>query len=693
METSRTLRIIAVTAALSLLAVPAAGAAPGRGHPGPDRSADKAIQLAQPELLRDRSVRGRARPGTLAADPGVALAPCPEDDGWLCGTVDVPFDRAESGGRELPIAFAVLPRSNPTSTATDAVFLTDGGPGVSNVANRWFLGFLGGGLNDDRDLVVVDHRGTGQSGAIDCPKLQNLFEGVVTQEDAVRAIGACGRQLGDDADRYGSGDVAMDLEAVRAALSYDQISFYGLSYGGVFVSAYAVRYPGRLRAAILDAPTPVTDDRHEWTWGTEIPPAIAEGVGLDCRRAPACHAAQPNADTALARIADILRDRPVSGWVRVSDVGRRRVTADMEALAWLSRGNWINNGELAAAAKALGRGDRRPLLRLAAETLHLGGVGGSAPPEFDSLGNNAAVFCNDADPVWDRGDPRSTREAKYAAAYAALAAADAFAPFTAEAWTEYFWPRWCLRWPAPDRFVPAIPDGATVPAGVPALMLTGDRDTQVPTDMSRELLEVFPAAHHVEAAGAAHPAAGWSECARELFHAFVRTLTPPAADDCDEPANVVPTTSKFPEHARGAAPATPAPGDRSRPVHRKIATVVVQTVRDAWLRSFRVPGARGGLTALRGGGGSFDYRDFSGRPALIWLDQAQLARNVAVSGRTTWHLFGANGLRFIVDVDGPRGEDGWLRARGKFGFSGPYRDFRVTGELGGRHVEVTVPAN
>ena len=58
------------------------------------------------------------------------------------------------------------------------------------------------------DLIVVDNRGTGRSGAINCPRLQ-AGKGVYARE-----VGRCARRLGRRANAYGTGAAADDLAAV-----------------------------------------------------------------------------------------------------------------------------------------------------------------------------------------------------------------------------------------------------------------------------------------------------------------------------------------------------------------------------------------------------------------------------------------------------------------------------------------------
>ncbi|MET0997182.1 MAG: alpha/beta fold hydrolase [Marmoricola sp.] len=690
---TRTALVVAAAATLSLINPP--GAAPAVGERRDDSSwsvPDHRSPRSGPyaELRREKTVATqRATQSTAAAlssRPDVKLAPCEEDPAWLCGAIKVPFDRAHPAGRKLSLAFAVLPHSNPDSTRTDPVFASDGGPGSSNVfvGTRGFLGFINQGLTADHDLVVVDHRGTGSSGAVNCPTLQATLGQLLANDPdgAIAEVGRCGRQLGGAADRYGSGDIAMDLDAVRAALGYRKINLYGLSYAGTFLSAYATRYPERLRSLVIDSGTPATDPRHSWSWGLDIPHSYAATVGLDCRRAPQCAKEQPNARTALSRLAKAVRRHPVTGTADVSDLGPRTVTVDERKLISVAAID-LNQAELAAVATALERGDKAPLVRAAAE-LELFSFQPEDPQVF-SEGGSVATFCNDNDFVWNRTDPVPVRRAKYERALAALGP-HTFAPFTRDAWTAWAVIGLCLNWPAPDRFVPAVAKGAQV-AGVPTLIISGDFDTNVPTATTRELLRIFPRATFQVIPGAGHPAAGWSDCARAGMSEFMSTLSTAQVRSCDEPAWVFETTSKFPLTAADATPAKARAGDRSTKLDRQVAAATVQAVRDVWLRVFRIGGV-GTVTGLRGGDADYDITFPAG---FAQMHGVRFARDVSVSGDTEIN-FEEQVTRFTATVDGPGNRDGNLTAVGGFG-SGIYTDFLVTGTLGGRRIVVAVPAN
>jgi pimeloyl-ACP methyl ester carboxylesterase len=695
MTTVRLARVLTVTVAATALALPAVvSAAPAqlpsgppepqswRKGPGPVVSAADASG-ADTGTPREAPASG-ADVTRLAVAPRVPTQPCPEDPAWLCGKVKVPLDRAEPSAGRIPIAFEIFPQQGQGPALTDPILMTAGGPGDSASAKRYFLQYIAGPLLEDRDLVLIDNRGTGKSRPIDCPRLQ---DGVRNHRDFIDSVGACGRRLRDQADRYGTGDVAMDVEAVRRALGYPRINYYGGSYASVAAQAYAVRYPSRLRSVVVDSGMPVNDPEHIWTWGTHIPGALDRYITLSCVRVPECAAAHPDADRAFTGLMRRVARNPVVGAARDQDGNRRRVTVgelQLGAIAYV--GHWLNGGEIAAAADALRMRDRKPLLRLAAETPVW--PGDSGDPAGFSAGNNAAAFCNDAGAVWERTDPVSVRREKYRDALRAFPS-DRFAPYTRRAWTTQFPSDFCLKWPSPDRFVPAVPPGATV-TGIPILLIVGDLDTAVPTETTEALLDVFPHAELVTVAGAGHTAAGWSDCAHGIVNHFFATLDVGDTSCTEEPSFVPAAVSQFFRTSADATPARRLDGDESSRRHRLVATSTVRAVQDAWLRSFRQVDAVADGPGLRGGTFRADYESFADH-AEIRLRGVRFTRDVAVTGRSTF-AYATNGVRMRVRVDGPGRLDGTIRANGTYGPGAPFAAFTVSGLIGESSLEVEVPA-
>jgi pimeloyl-ACP methyl ester carboxylesterase len=120
-----------------------------------------------------------------------------------------------------------------------------GGPGYTTTGRRELGLFLFGQNLDVHDILGIDNRGRGFSGTIDCQELQH---GTAPFGDAEAD---CAAQLGTSASFYGTGDIAMDSDAVRAALGYDKVDYFGGSYGGEDVTAYATRFGEHLRSIVM----------------------------------------------------------------------------------------------------------------------------------------------------------------------------------------------------------------------------------------------------------------------------------------------------------------------------------------------------------------------------------------------------------------------------------------------------------
>ena len=566
-----------------------------------------------------------ALPGVASAAPTAVFGTCPVGaaSGAKCGTVAVPLDRSDASSPTIPIAFVLTPHTG-AGPAVSTIVMSNGGPGISNIASDPLWRARLAPALADHDLLAIDHRGIGASAAIDCPALQHV------QGDQLDAARACGASLGAASDRYGSGDVADDVDAVRAALGIDEIDYYGVSYGPVDVRAYAYRHPEHLRAAVLDSPDFSSDDAFFRT----LPGAMAKITVRVCRRSPACSAGEKHPARTLARLVARVRSHPVTGTGRDAAGHAHRVKVDEIGLLNLLYDDYfadpafLNQGELFAAAHALDAGDRTPLLRLAAESTPPTDFGPSTGSS--SVGADYAVFCSDSNFPWDTSAPEATRRAQYEAAARAVPDS-ATAPFTVAAWTGFVASQpvllipgadACTSWPAPRRPEPPFPPEQPWPAGVPALLMGGELD-YLDVAAERTLLRVFPAGTpFVTIANGGHVTSLWSPCAAGIAVHFLQTLQPgdtTCASDTRGPTGMpfgaalgtlqIQGVSGFPRRA-GRHP-------------RRVAALAWATVRDAAYRSFRLAGPKG--RGLRGG-------TFRLRKDRIVLRGARFARDVRVTG-------------------------------------------------------------
>ena len=111
--------------------------------------------------------RPGAQPAAFALKPRtigtVPLEPCRTVDGnteGLCGTVSVWENRELRHGRHLALKVMVLPALQ--GGASDAFFPLAGGPGQSAIETYPAMGYTNA-IRRDRDVVLVDQRGTGGS--------------------------------------------------------------------------------------------------------------------------------------------------------------------------------------------------------------------------------------------------------------------------------------------------------------------------------------------------------------------------------------------------------------------------------------------------------------------------------------------------------------------------------------------------
>jgi pimeloyl-ACP methyl ester carboxylesterase len=609
-----------------------------------------------------------------AVEPTAVYASCPggTPSGARCGTVTVPVDRAHPGGAAIPIAFQLYPATDTARPAVSTIVSSNGGPGVSNIASAGFWLSRLEPLMGRHNFLAVDHRGIGASQAIDCPGLQHV------QGDQAAAARQCGAMLGAGAYRYGSGDVADDIEAVRRALHLDKIDYYGVSYGAVDVRAYAYRYPQHLRSAILDSPFNSEDAAFVRT----LPTTMARISVLICRRSPSCSAGNPTPQKTFTALVRRLRQYPVTGIGYDADGTPHQLTADEHALLAILYNNYfadpafLNQGEIFAAATALRRADATPLLRLLAESPPPTDFG---PPDGGvSVGADYAVYCADSRFPWNKYAPEQTREAQYQAALNALPR-QATTPFTPSAWAGFIASQpvllipgsdACVPWPTPTRPDPPFPDNQAFPSSVPALLLGGGLD-YLDINSERGLMPLFHSGKFVAVANAGHVTTWWNPCAQAIAVRFLETLhtgdTGCAGDTRGTMGNPfgaatgklqLQGVARFPTTARQADPAVndPAQGLHTPVLDRRIANVTWQTIVDAVYRLPRMTGATG--RGLRGGSYTVTRAATTRR---IDYRQDRFTNDVQVSGHII--LDADNAITGAVTVAGPRGHAGTLTIR------------------------------
>lgn len=613
-----------------------------------------------------------------AMAPNIIPAVCPEPTASLCGYLPVPLDRDNPGGAKINIYFEVYPHTN-AGPAQSAILVNFGGPAGSTTGSRDSAQYLFASNLDVHDLLLVDDRGSGLSGTIDCKELQQGTAPFALAE------GNCAAQLGAGASRYGSGDVAKDMDAVRAALGYDKIDYFGASYGGADASAYATRFGEHVRSIVMDAPLAANavNEFVRSQFRTHSDPRM---VRLVCARSLLCNPDHPDADDEFVLLIQSIQNHPVEGDTHDASGNPVHVRVDEDALlnfVVTYPQNFVNTGEILAAGAALQDGDTAPLLRLAAEgsfTL----IGDSGDPTGFSAGDYYARVCADAQNPWDWSDLVAERQEQYAEAISDLPT-NFFAPFSRSAATGILYSiagHECLWWQIPTPPSPMVPPHAVYPR-VPTLVLDGDIDNRVPLEESEGVADLFPHSIFVKVVEAGHYTIDYSLCAQGLVAQFIENLH--ADTSCaSTPYQIFPAVGRFPVLAKDANPAKvdTSGSNQINLNERKVVTVSVATAIDALQRSIIGSGTGVGLR-------SGTFQTTYGASWTTILMGCEFATDVIVNGTVTWGADDSIIADLVISGSGTAG--GTLHITGFWNNPGPFGMFQISGTLGGKNVAVLVP--
>ncbi len=581
----------------------------------------------------------------------------------------------------IGIHVQVAPHTGRIATPKGAVFATSGGPGNSITGGNGemypFRDFVLAPLTTHYDLVFIDQRGVGHSGAINCPQWQH-------RQPTYTAAQRCFDSLGARRNFYSTAAVADDIDDVRSALGYDKIVVMGGSYAGNDMVSYAVRHRSHVAAVVVGSPyLPVGAD----AFGSSTPKAIPAVVDRLCQRTVDCRRQTPDPSGQLAWLVQRLRNHPVSGLGYDYAGTPHHVEVTEGSLLHIVTSDqfpFLGQGEVAQAAVALRHGDAVPLLRLAAEALRGPGSFDSGDPRDFSAGDNIVRYCLDNNFPWDETAALSVRQAQYAQAFADQPAR--YGLFSKEAWAaplpESFFPDPCIMAPWKTQ-LPYAP--GTRVSGIPTLVLTGDVDLVVPTSDSRRAANVLTDSTLITVKTAGHNPWFWRDCASQIVQRFIRTGT---ADDLCAHAPLLPLwqVGGFPTSVDQAPPARRRAGDQSRVGDRRLATIGVWTVLDVIHREYAEGSGTG--VGLRGGTTTLTFGDYP-TPDVFGLQHVKFTEDVVVNGTG------------FSDWDGNFGGDVTLRrddgTSGTLNFIGLWYNpdatvFAVRGTIDGRTIRLAVPA-
>lgn len=406
-------------------------------------------------------------------------------DDARCGFIAVPVDYDHPDGDVAQLAMIRFPAAK---DKIGSLVINPGGPGESGIEAA--VGMLAGlpkRIRDRFDLVGFDPRGVASSRpAVWCnsdadndrlrtlPQVDYSPAGVAdieneTKQYVQRCIDKTGKNF---LANIGTVNVARDLDAIRAGLGDDKLTYLGYSYGTRIGSAYAEAYPQNVRAMILDgAVDPNADPIQEALRQAEAFQGAFNDYAADCAAAPSCPL---GADPAKAvdvyhNLVDPLVDKPAKTkdprGLSYPDAIVGTIMALYSPTFWTHLTDGLS--ELAG-----GRGDT--LLMLADLYMRRNAQGHYT----NATDARVAVNCVDQPPVKDRAkvieEDRRSRE---------VAPFLSYGKFTGDAPLGT-----CAFWPVPPTTEPHV---ISVPDLPPPMVVSTTRDPATPyqagVDLAKQL--------------------------------------------------------------------------------------------------------------------------------------------------------------------------------------------------------------
>ena len=447
-------------------------------------------------LLAVLVLGGCSQPTQLSATD--RLKPCTGNDTPVdayCGTLTVYENRATGQGRQIDLNIVLLPALR-ADAAPDPLFFLAGGPGQGAAKMAKGLREMFRQVLTDRDIVLVDQRGTGKSRPLECADEDDSLKAMGrTEADAIAMLKQC--LAGYDADvRLYTTAIAMDdLDDVRAFLGYEKINIYGGSYGTRAGLVYLRQHGDRVRTAVLDGVAP-TNMRLPLFFPRDVQRAL-DLLLADCAANAACNTSYPNLQARLGALMARLEKAPPTVAVVHPRTGERGdLTMTARLLANVLAGTLyipMASSLVPALIERAEQDDFQGLLALAS-------IGDSGGPANMSVGMQLSVICAEDAPRITPAD------------VAKESAGSLFGPYVMRLQQDAcdFWPRGEVA----DTFY------EPVTSAVPTLVMSGELDPVTPPVWGEEIAKHLSNAKHIVMPGTGHTAGG-TGCGLRIIRAFL----------------------------------------------------------------------------------------------------------------------------------------------------------------------------
>ncbi len=446
---------------------------------------------------------------TRGAGAAIETEACRLSSRWLttvsaqCGTLTVPEDPANPEGRQIKLFVARIPALSGTPQS-DPLLLISGGPGQATTDLYLALRVAFEPIRRDREIILLDQRGTGRSARLSCAAADVQDLDTATLEELAALVTDCVTALDADPRYYTTSVAVGDLERLRLSLELAAWNIYGISYGTRVAQHYLRRYPEHTRAVILDGIVPAE---------LALGPAIArnaqdalEKIFARCSSDSLCAQRFPalseRLTTLLARLVEqplaVVMSDPLTGEAGTRTLSDRHLQAVIRLMSYAP----LTSALLPLLVSEAHDGNYAPLTAQAYMMI-------DELERSISFPMHNSVVCTEDVPFYQDADLLGLTDT-----YLGNTIIDALLTV-------------CSVWPVgvldSDLKAPLLSDR-------PVLLLSGEADPVTPPAYGARVLENLGNARHLIGPGQGHGLAGVG-CVPTLMRRFLEDLDPQDLDD------------------------------------------------------------------------------------------------------------------------------------------------------------------
>lgn len=261
------------------------------------------------------------------AVPRFETAQCPRDGDRTipgnaqCGYLTVLENRSDPNSRTIRLPVYIFPARSNQNRQTDAILYLAGGPGGDDFGTAVYFSYTLGRYNQDRDVVLIDQRGTGfAEPSLKCPayglaSYESYADNDYTLETGARhaadTLLECAQQFRDqgvDLSAYNSAENAADMADLLQVLGYSAWNVYGISYGSRLTMTVLRDHPDIVRSIIIDGVFPPEADLYPETPLNGY--KALEGLFASCAADPRCNTAYPDLEEIFYATVEDLNANP-----------------------------------------------------------------------------------------------------------------------------------------------------------------------------------------------------------------------------------------------------------------------------------------------------------------------------------------------------------------------------------------------